>query len=106
MPVKMYEKAITAMPALPLISQVKLELPFTSGTACPLLAMTPAMIKWTIMHAMAPTRRRIRRPTRSMMGSITPVVTRKITYWMADDQRVVFPVWLVSNGDYPWAVAL
>jgi hypothetical protein len=44
MPVKMYEKAMTVIPALPLISHVKLALPLTSGTGLPLLAITPAMI--------------------------------------------------------------
>jgi hypothetical protein len=37
------------------------------------------------MQMIEPERRSSRRPIRSIYGRMAPVVTRKMTYWMADE---------------------
>ena len=85
------------MPDLPLISHRRLALPLTLSTGFPRVAITPAMIAWMAVQTTAPLTRRGRRPMRSMKGSMPPVVTKKMTYWIADDQRVVSPVYYLVS---------
>lgn len=73
-------------------------IPSIESTWWPFTAMSPATAKCKAMQRTAPNNSSNHRGTRSMTGSMMPVVTRKMTYCIAEEYRFVLPLCRVVSS--------